>query len=189
MAQTFYLRETVFSNGTHTADKELTIALSSGASSADTITVASPSNKFGFLWTGSSDVPNNASWPTGDYRCQINMTAVPSSTTFGFRTVNAVTGHFAMWDTGSGDKSTWAQTEGVFSGTGNHLATTGSITPSGEDSNDRFEALLAVDRPSGQHGSASMTHTHDSSTWIDGPWAAAASTFPQQTLSQLGVGI
>src|SRR3989344_9476840 len=84
--------------------------------------------------------PDDADWPSGIYRCSLDISAVGADLSYGLRTSGAGTGQFARVDSGlTSDSQTFAQTQGLFTGTGIKLATTGIIDPAAGATGDRFE--------------------------------------------------
>jgi hypothetical protein len=175
MARTVYLQTATQANATHTATNETSIALTADSGGTLSGTLAGGASAFTHLFTGDANVPNDSSWPTGDYSVSLNVTTAGADITYGFTTAGSNTGHMARWNSTGGDQDTWAQTEGLFSGTGVKTATTGSVTPGSAATSDRFEALLAATRAT-NHGNQTLTITCNSSSSVTGPWTAVTFT-------------
>lgn len=127
-------------------------------------------------WATVASQPNFAQWPTGDYRCQFEVSAAGAGLTFGFTTAGASSGHFARLNsTITTDLETHQQVESLFSGTGIRMASTGSVSWSLGAAGDRFEVLMAAVRDGVGHGNQSMNLLMgDSDSFADGPWGDAA---------------
>ena len=138
--------------------------------------LASGADELSFQFSSPSGEPGTATWPTGDYRCQFDVSATGGNLTYGLLTLGGSAGHFARVDSGlTTDGTTHAQTEGAFSGVANHLATTGSVSWGSPGSTDRWECLIASIRSVGLHGNQAFTVDLDQAdSFTDGPWAAPA---------------
>jgi len=53
-----------------------------------------------FVWSTEVSVPNEIAWPTGNYRCQLDVSAAGAETTYGLLTQGAGLGHFARINAG-----------------------------------------------------------------------------------------
>jgi hypothetical protein len=116
--------------------------------------------------------PNFAQWPTGIYRCQIDVDTAGAGLTYGYTTAGASVGHFGRINAaGTSDLETHQQVEALASGTGIKLFTTGSVSWSAGAAGDRFEVLLACARDGVGHGNESMNILQgDVDSFADGPW-------------------
>lgn len=175
--RTFFQTSTALTNGIHdavdTAD-EFLLDTTAAASSGSSGTFSGGASGYAFIFTTASGEPNDAAWPSGNYRCQLDVPTVGADLTYGFLTQGSASGHFARVNSGlTSDLETWTQGESAFSGTGLKLATTGSITPSSGNASDRWELALAAQRPA-SHGNQTLDLTFDADAFADGPWTAAA---------------
>ncbi len=128
------------------------------------------------VWTSPSGEPGVSTWPTGDYRCQIDVASIGANITLGFETADTVSGHFARVDSGAtADQTTNQSIEGLQGGVANHLFTTGSVSWGSPATSDRWECLLAATRSVGLHGNQTFTVDVDQAdSFTDGPWTAPA---------------
>jgi hypothetical protein len=130
------------------------------------------SSHLAFLFTSPASEPNNAAWPTGSYRAQLNCTAAGAGITYGMRTTGSVAGYIARYSSDLASAlETKAQTEAVFSSTGLKLGTTGSVSWSAGAAGDRYAILVGGTRAaSGGNQTFTLTlNTTDS--FADGPWS------------------
>lgn len=177
---TYFQRDTDLATGIHAAvdvasENELNSTAGTGQTEASGNLGGAESGIL-FVFTTQSGAPNVGDWPSGDYRCQLDVSAVGANITFGARAAGSATGHFARVNSGlTSDLQTWAQTESLFSGTGLHLATTGTIDPSAGAAGDRWEIAIAGTRPA-SHSNQALTLTFDSDAFADGPWSAGDHT-------------
>lgn len=146
-----------------------------GASSVTSQNLRGGDTLLVFAATTVAGEPDHAQWPTGNYRCQIDVTSVGLDITYGLLTLGTAAGHFARVNTGlTSDLETKQQVESAFAGTGLKLATTGSVSWSSGAATDRFEILIAAQRAA-NHGNQSITlQLGETDDFADGPWAAAA---------------
>lgn len=169
--KTFYMNNVALATGVHAGDFELELgATPAGASQIVSGNVGS-NGAIVAVGTTLGSEPNNAAWPTGTYRCQIDVLAINTDMTIGLLTQGTATGHFARVDSAlATDLETKQQAESAFSFTGIKLATTGSVSWAGGSINDRFEVAIAAVRASG-HGNATVTlEVGESDDFADGPW-------------------
>ncbi len=134
--------------------------------------------EFAFVATTPTNEPDSAAWPTGTYRCQLDVTSADANVSYGLLALTGdVIGGFHRVNAALGsDLETKEQAEAAFSGTGLKLATTGSVSWSSGTQSDRFEILVAAIRTSG-HGNPRFTlELGESDDFADGPWAAAGAT-------------
>jgi hypothetical protein len=173
---TYYQTANALANGIHAAvdpADELALGTSADSSSGQSGNFGGGDSGFAFIFTTPSNQPNNDAWPSGDYRCQLDVSSVGGNLTYGFLTQGSAGGHFARVNSGlTSDLESWAQSEGAFSGNGLKLATTGSITPISGDLSDRWELALAAQRPA-SHGNQILSLTFDGDAFADGPWPSA----------------
>ena len=169
--KTFYANDVALPNGIHTADFEFELgSIPAGASVIESANVGSNGSMV-LVGTTLGSEPNNAAWPTGTYRCQIDVLAINSDVTIGLLTQGTVNGHFARVDSAlTTDLETKTQVESAFTFTGLKLATTGSVSWASGSVNDRYEVAIAAVRASG-HGNATVTlEVGESDDFTDGPW-------------------
>ena len=179
----FYARnvgtQTLIAKSSTTADNTIHAASNELEIDRDTTTAATVSEPVAFgadelthLLTSISGVPNEATWPNGLYRWQIDVSNAGSELTFGCLTIGGSAGHFARVNSGATAHvgSTWTQTQSVFSGPGLHIASR-TLTPPTGVAADRFEALLAC-ASSAMHGNQNLVlELNEADDFIDGPWA------------------
>lgn len=130
-----------------------------------------------YVFSSPSGEPGTATWPTGNYRCQFDVSATGANMVYGLLSITALAGHMARVNTGlTADGTTNAQAEGVFSGIANHLATTGSVSWGTPATTDRWECCIDAERTAtGGHGNQSFTVDLDQAdSFTDGPWAVGA---------------
>lgn len=174
--KTFYMNNVALATGVHAGDFELELgSVPAGAVQIESGNIGSNGSIVAVGTTLGAE-PNNAAWPTGTYRCQIDVLAVNTDVTFGLLTQGTATGHFARVDSALvSDLETKQQAESAFSFTGIKLATSGSVSWAGGSVNDRFEVAIAAVRASG-HGNATMTiEIGESDDFVDGPWPSGVS--------------
>jgi hypothetical protein len=176
--RTYYHSTTTLANGIHAATHENELAIATAAAGTQA------SNNIGggadvLVWAGTTPTgePDSAAWPTGDYRAQLDVTAIGGDVTIGLLTIGGSAGHFARVNTGlTSDLETKTQQESAFSGTGLHLATTGSVSWTAGAASDRFEILIAAGRPA-SHGNQTVTlELNEADDFCDGPWPAGGVT-------------
>jgi hypothetical protein len=170
---TYYQTLTASATSIHAAINpadELELGTSAAATSDTSGNLGGGTDGFLYIFTTGSNQPNNAAWPSGDYRCQLDVNTVGAAISYGFLTLGSSGGHFARVNSGlTSDLESWAQSEGAFSGNGLKMATTGSITPTSGNLSDRWELALAGQRPT-NHGNQSITLNLDADAFADGPW-------------------
>jgi hypothetical protein len=174
--RTYYLNNILQATGAHAADFELEME----DAPATPVFISGNVGTNGKLFVaGSSPAgePDNAAWPTGDYRMQIDASVAGIDLTFGLLTQGTANGHFARVDTGlTTDLETKVQQEAAFAFPGLKLATTGSVSWAAGAESDRFECLVAAVRIAG-HGNAPFEmEIGEFDDFADGPWPAAVAT-------------
>ena len=173
MAKTFFLRDIDQSNTTHVADFENQMTAGAGAGETESQDLSGGESRLTHLWATLVSEPDSAAWPTGDYRCQMDITTAGSAITYGLAVAGTANGHFARSTGGlSSDLETKVQSEGLFSGVGQKLATTGSVSWGAGTDLDRFECLLAATRAA-NHGNQAIEVTYNTNSFADGPWSTA----------------
>lgn len=172
---TFFQRDTNLATNAHVATNENELNPVAGTGQSETRSVASSSDELAFCFTTVSGEPNNAAWPSGDYRAQLDASSASTMIDFGMRAAGGSTGHFARVTESGGnpnaDAESWAMGETLFSGNGLHLGTTGSVTPTTGALTDRFEVLVAAINNDTMMA-RSFTLNYDSDGFVDGPWPA-----------------
>jgi len=174
---TYFQRTTDLATGIHVADFELELNTTGGVAGVNkTCSVAAgPSTDECHVFTTLASNPNDADWPSGNYRCQINANQVMNMASFGFLTINAVAGHMARVNSGlTSDLETFEQIEPAFTGTGLKLATTGTVDPIAGAASDRFEGIVIGEGSSSSMAGSLRLQVENSDGFCDGPWAAAA---------------
>lgn len=173
--KTFFLYDSAQANGIHTADNEFDANETDIASSTNQgSSIATSSAENTHVWVTVAGKPGDSDWPSGDYRCQIDVqAAMDVAGGYGFRTLNSVAGHFARVNSGiTSDLQTFEMVESAFSGTGLKLATTGTIDPTSGATGDLAEWLLVADNTSGSMTGSLTVRCDDSDSFMDGPWVA-----------------
>lgn len=172
--RTYFLNDTALASGVHVVDSESELGLMRqvGAANFFGINLGVNASALYALHTTVSGEPNEGQWPTGDYRASIDVAEAGSGLTFGYATAGTADGHFGRVNSGlTSDLETKVQTEGLASGTGIKLFTTGSVSWSSGAAGDRFEVLLACTRDGVGHGNESMDFLQgDVDSFADGPW-------------------
>lgn len=185
--RTYYCSTTALATGVHVASNEFEASSSTGSMVQDAESVAKASQELTHVWTTAANEPNSADWPSGNYRCQLDVSAAGADLTYGFRTLTSAAGHFARVNSGlTADQQTWAQAESAFSGTGLKLATTGTIDPTAGVAGDRWECLLAVANASTMSAESITLDLNESDDYTDGPWAAGTTYVGAQVCSSAG---
>ena len=174
--RTYYCRPVALANGIHVGDSETEMAprlLGHGGTAAATISsgnLGGGGQAIAFVFSSYANEPNTTAWPTGNYRCQLDVNSVGADITYGLLT-QTVAGHFARVNSGlTSDLETKQQSQGAFTGTGLKLATTGSVSWTSGNASDRFECTVSIARPA-NHGTQSLTlNVNDADAFADGPW-------------------
>src|SRR3970040_2456149 len=96
MAKTFFHRATAEANGIHVATNETQLGTAAGGG-AGTLsqTLAGGVSALAFCFTTPSNEPNSADWPSGNYRCILEVSVAGADITYGLRAAGSQTGHFA----------------------------------------------------------------------------------------------
>lgn len=177
MAKTFYQRDTNLATAVHAATNEDELSLTAGTGQTEIVTVVKGTSGTHWCFTTLSTEPNEADWPNGTYRAQLDVSVAGADLLYGFLTVGTANGHFARVDSGlTADLETIVQAEAAFSGTGLKLATA-VWNPAAGAADNRFEALLAVQNQSA-HANEDITLVFDADGFVDGPWTAAVVVSP-----------
>lgn len=166
----WYLYNVAEANGNHTANTERLMQswrLSGTTTFTDTI---SANGEVSTTHTTDTFEPDEANWPSGNYRMQYDITAIHIDLEFGALTLSADVGHFAKTNAAVTSEVAQAQTESAFRGTGLHMATTGTWDPAAGLITDRFEVTTAVHKWQG-HGADDITYRGGgTNNFADGPW-------------------
>lgn len=174
--KTFFLRFPTRATGVHSASFENEAELDSlDDPGTDNVSVPNNSDVLGMIWTTPSGEPNAGTWPTGNYRCQLQVVFADSTITYGLKTLGGSGGHFGRVNTGlTSDLESKVQTEGTFSGTGLKLVTTGSVSWSSGAATDRFECVVACANSDTHGGDDNIIfQSDDLDAFSDGPWTLA----------------
>jgi hypothetical protein len=120
--------------------------------------------------TTSATEPNVATWPTGTYRLQLDVTTAGGAFEYGVRDAGGVSGHFGRVNAGlTASVATVSSVSTLNTGTGIKLMTA-TWTPGGSTQTDRLEVVLAAGRPA-NHGNATMAYeVGDTDSFIDAPF-------------------
>jgi len=168
---TYYQKNTNLLTGIHAtnvANNEDAFEKTTAVSATESTTTEGNAPFVEWTFTTASDEPNIASWPSGTYRCQLNVTAAGAAKTYGLKTQSGAAGHFARVDsTLTSELETVEQAESIFSGTGLKLATA-SWTPTAGAASDRFE--VAVSGTGTTKGQSITLTLNTTDSYADGPW-------------------
>lgn len=190
--RTYFHRDSTLTTSLHTADFENELLTGTGTAGDQTCpTLGGGEDRICWASTTGANEPDNATWPTGDYRHNIDVSDIGGDLTIGLLTIGASDGHFArVNDARTTHVDTNVQQETAFSGIGVHPATTGSVSWGGSTQSDRFEIAIAAGRPA-SHGNQSVTlELNESDDFADGPWVAAAGVpAGLRTLALTGAGV
>ena len=174
--RTYYHDTAATASPLHTATFEQTLQTSpTGAVSQQSDNFSGNEDRIEWVASTPPNEPNSAAWPTGDYRCQLDVTSAGGDLVFGLLTLGLSAGHFARVTSDLLVHSeTKTQQQAAFAGSGLHLATTGSVSWAAGVASNRFEIAIAVQRAA-NHGNQSITlQLGESDDFADGPWPAAA---------------
>ncbi len=179
--RTYFLRD-IAEPGGHGADFEnLMIRDIPGANEQQSTSVGG-NGETSFSFLTETAEPQLLSWPAGDYRVQLDVPAVGADLVFGLLNLGSGVGHFARQSASPDtDLESFPQQENAFQGAGLHLATSGSITWSDFNQDDRFEVSIAVQRVSG-HGNQGITLRYSADCFADGPWTGGGAPNPNLRL-------
>jgi len=175
--RTYYASDTAQAVGLYTADVECAFLTTTGSAGNVTDSCRKSDDEGAFCFTGPSGEPDAATWPTGTYRFQLDITAAGADLTYGMLTRGGTNGLFsrvnAALDT---EVATHVQDEAAFSGTGLKLATyTGSWA--GSTATDRVIAYCAVINANNKDTQDLVLQANEADDYIDGPWPKASETF------------
>jgi hypothetical protein len=183
---TFIQRSDVRSNDFHaTTAAELGFETTTAASSTLNRVPAVTTGVIAWVWT-STDV-GFATWGSGTYTAQLDVTAAGASHTYGFSPLGAVTGHMGRMATGHGSEpQSVSQNEADFTGTGLKVSTF-SWTGAAGATTDVLDAALALAATTMGQTMTIRLNTTDS--YLGGPFDGGAAAGSVHRLLMLGVGI
>lgn len=182
--KTYFQRNTDVATGIHVATNEDDLnAVAGGGETEASGDHAAGASSLAYCFTTASGQPNNADWPSGTYRCQLDVSAAGANMSYGLLTLNGSAGHFGRVDSGlTADQESTAQAEAAFTGTGLKLATK-SWDPAAGAAGDRFECLVAARNAAAMNAAQTITLTFDSDAFVDGPWTGPAQTIAATMVS------
>ena len=186
--RTYYLRSIALSTGTHAADLERAMIRDiSGVGAQESVSVGTSSAEV-FVFTSEASEPGVLSWPSGDYRVQLDIPAVGVDLAFGPLNIGGASGHFARVNsTPDTDVETKQPTQGPASGAGLHLFTfSGAFTAPGAV-DDRFQVLVAAQRLTG-HGNQQIFIRYSADCFADAPFAGGGAGSVQGVIAE-AVGV
>lgn len=129
-----------------------------------------------WYWATVANQPNDADWPNGTYRAQLDVTVAAADIIYGLRQMGATAtiGHFSQLNSGlSSEIDSAFQSEAVFSGTGLKLATQ-TWDPAASAAGDRYGVLCGALNTGSMMGQDLTVELNTSDSFNDGPWTAAA---------------
>lgn len=173
---TYYGRDTNRAIGAYAATHEDAFESDTGTAGSEEVSLppADPATSIlGWTFSTPANKPNNADWPNGTYKCQLDCTA-NSGVNYGLLTVGAENGKFARVssDLASELEST-VQAEAVFTNSGLKLATV-SWNPTAGAAGDRFVCVVACQSTSIHAVKAMTLKLNEADDYAEGPWPAAA---------------
>ncbi|MHA2063194.1 MAG: hypothetical protein ACXABY_02315 [Candidatus Thorarchaeota archaeon] len=144
-----------------------------GAASVVSANLGGGSDFEAFVANTPTNEPDNATWPSGVYRYQIDCTAVGANITYGLLDLGGSNGHFGRVNSAlTTEVDSHPQGDPAFVNTGLKLAAYTGVW-SGSTQSDRFEVLIAGIRPA-NHGNQTITlQLGETDDFADGPWVAA----------------
>lgn len=174
--RTYYHNDVALSTSLHSVSASDERQLGTTAAGASTVTssnLGGGSDIEFFVANTPTNEPDNATWPEGEYRYQIDCTSVGGDISYGLLNLGGSNGHFARVNSAlTTEVASNQQVEGAFTGTGLKLASY-SGTWTGSTQSDRFEILIAGQRPA-NHGNQSLSlQLGETDDFADGPWTAA----------------
>lgn len=174
--RTYYHNPVTLVTGTHAADVEnaLENSPSGVATNQESQNLSGNEDILGWVASSPPNEPDQAQWPTGEYRAQLDVVSIGGDITFGLLTLGTSPGHFARVSADlSTELETKEQIQAAFAGSGLHLATTGSVSWAAGNQDDRFEIAIAAVRAS-NHGNQTITlQLGEADDFADGPWPSA----------------
>jgi|GEM_PF-2008813 len=166
--RTWYLRSAGRATGVHAATNENALELGTDSEVAESAGFKGAA--LAFIFTTPPGVPSSADWPSGTYRCQLDVHAAPSSISYGLRTISTASGHFARVNSGlTADLETAQQSQAAFTGTGLKLASV-SWNPAAGSASDRLECAVAMNQSILCPGANFTLGLNHADTFADGPW-------------------
>jgi len=172
---TYFASTTALSNAIHSGATEDEFIGTATTQSNSQCTLTGGSSVECFVFTTATGQPNQGDWGNGNYRYQLDATTVGVNVTFGVLTAGSANGHFARINsTDTTDLQTWTQVEGIFSGTGLQLATTGTINPTAGSTGDRWEVVVAATRTASMGNQFLTLQLNEADDFTDGPFDEVA---------------
>jgi hypothetical protein len=143
-----------------------------------------------FIFVTSANEPGTTTWPTGDYRINLNVTATGGNINYGLGPVSDASGGVIMADAGlTTIRDQISSTSSVNSGTGLKLMVAASAWTASPAATDRCEWLIAAERDDAAHGNETITfHGGDSDAFVDGAWTVAVPVAQFSSLSAMMIG-
>ncbi|HUX16791.1 MAG TPA: hypothetical protein VMW52_09990, partial [Phycisphaerae bacterium] len=175
--RTYYASDTAAATLLYAADNECAFLATTGSAGNLTDSCRKSDDELAFTFVSPAGEPDAATWPTGTYRYQLDITAAGADLTYGMLTRGGTNGLFsrvnAALDT---EVATHVQDEGAFSGTGLKVASyTGSWA--GSTASDRFCAVCAVVNANTKDTQDLVLQANETDDYTDGPWPKASETF------------
>lgn len=170
---TYFQRDTDRATGVHATTHEDALETTTDTAATEQIVPAKDSDQLAWAFTTPVSEPNDADWPNGTYRCQLDVDSLGLDLNYGLLTVGESVGHFANVNSGlTADNESVAQSEPAFSGgdgPGLKLATV-SWNPGAGATGDRFECLVAIQNTN-LHMQLQLTiQLNTADSYADGPW-------------------
>ena len=126
----------------------------------------------GFAFTSNSDFPNEAAWPSGTYRAQLDCTLNDGAFSYGLDQIGGSGngGFHRVNSTLATSLEVKRQVEAIFTGTGLKLATTGVTSWPSAALTDRIGIVITYQRGDA-HGTRTLQfQVNEADDFIDGPW-------------------
>lgn len=169
---TYFQRDTNRASGAHVATHEDALELTTASTVSETSAVLSPTLTLEFIFSTPSNQPNDAAWPTGDYRCQLDVSAAGIGVLYGLGSVSSG-GHFARVGSGLASDLETKLDSIADLGTGLKLFNTGSVSWTAGAAGDRFECLVGA-QDACDVGATFTLDLNTTDSFADGPWTAPA---------------
>ncbi len=173
MARTYYHTGIDEPTGVHNATIEKLADTTAPSPQTFTIGGIGMNGRLVAAFTSPTNEPDSAAWPTADYTATIDVFAMDSTITYGFRLQGTVTGHIARVDAAlTTDLETHEQASPAFSTPGVKTVLFAAQSWVAGLQTDRVEVLLAAVKVFG-HGTDEITIAVDGDGKIAGPWVGA----------------
>lgn len=178
--QTWYQIDTTRATGVHSIVNEYALEKTPPLGTPTEITevLAKQTDEETHVFTTPAGEPGEATWPTGNYRADLDATTGDADLHFGLaQTAGASGGHFGRVNSTltAPHIDTQTQQETLFTGTGIKSATTGSVMWGGSTASDRLEICVAADNQAHQEKTLGLT-VDETDDFVDGPWPSDAVT-------------